>query len=191
MRNLKLATHISTILLLAIVVGGCSVVPSDNDMPATYAKSVRALEGEWELWMRLETSISSIIKGTLVVDKQDCFSAGRCEIGAKITISSNIEDTVYELRGYQYPDDDLVILKYDFINPFGDREESTLILDKFPGPPAPKCAMVGYYVTFANDAPGPPHGDSRILDTANRGQLSLAGRLTAVPANGLRNANCL
>lgn len=191
MRSLNRFAAAAMIYILLATVGSCSLIPPNDNHTDSGSKEIRNLIGNWVIWMRLESSITSIIKGEFAVNVQECSLAYRCEIAARITIFSDIEDTIYELKGYHYPNDDYVVLKYDYITPFGDQQETTLIFDKFPGAPAPQCTLVGYFVTFSNDAPGSLHGDSMILQTSDRGQLSLAGRVTAVPMNDVGNTNCL
>jgi hypothetical protein len=178
-RNLTLAL----LLLLTGVLVGCFGPPAEVK-PKTYTGL--DLVGTWNYTMRLETSITSVVNGTMVIEQENCRETNKCDVSGYLEFIIFNKAQRKALTGFSYPQDRLVRLKYQGVNVSADPIEGIVEFDLFPGNPAPAHTMVGYYVEFNNRAPGSLWTDSYILQTAGRGQLSLAGRVSAWPVEGTK-----
>jgi len=177
---MKLNTGIF-LLGISLLLTGCStgLVKNGGNVPSA---SKMDLEGSWNFWMRMDTiSDNSLVKGTMVVQDEVCRSA-ICDIHGIIFKPQVVTvGTQMNFRGVAIPNENLIRIRYFDEN---NRSEPLLVIvefDVFLEDFSPPGTMVGSFVIFDQKAPGPLNEESSILVEADRGQVVMAGRVTAWP----------
>jgi hypothetical protein len=173
------------IILILILVSGCTSTnieprpPIESPDPKLAALD---LEGTWNFWMRHERGIdNTLVRATMVVDEQNC-DGHICTIRGKI-IKPQITTagTQLSFSGHVLPEQGLIRFSYgdqdNSSNPLLVIVEFDIFLRNFD----PDRAMVGYFTIFDMSETGPLREDTDFLIASNRGEISMAGRVTAWP----------
>ena len=176
---MRLLYTTSLIVVVLFAVTGCIGFSNVKSPEPEQPIKGMGLVGTWALMMRWETSVAGGYKATLVITEENC-QKHRC------LISGYVEPPVSYLKrkyfsGFSDSENSLVRIVYDDYTDRGEPRITIIEFDLYPGNPAPNKSMVGFFVTFDMQSPGPGGEDDYILRTSGRGMLIMAGRVSAYP----------
>lgn len=167
-------------LLTSCSVGDTGVQPAPG-APGPKVSTLE-LEGSWNFWMRHERGIdNTLVRATMVIDDESC-RGSVCTIRGKIIKPQvTTSGTQLPFSGHVLPEQGLIRFSYsdqdNSSNPLLVIVEFDIFLKNFD----PDRAMVGYFTIFDMTEPGPLKDDTSMLLASNRGEITMAGRVTAWP----------
>ncbi len=171
---------IGLLFLMVAVIAGCQdLTSSERPQPKQYAGM--DLVGDWLLYMRLETSISNLVKFIMHISEETCQTENECMIFGYLEEQGTAENKKVIFSGYSFPKSRIVRLSYTDRDATGNLYDAIVELDLHPTGIVANRAMVGYWVEFERAAPGPHWPDSILYDASGRGMMNLAGRAAALP----------